>query len=79
MTGHNIANPHDYFQLNMNKILNPIALRMAKTLCSFGHTECNRVKYSFILQIIKGKFFISWICVIFLNYGIYSGSNENEN
>ena len=23
---------------------NPIALRMAKTLWSFGHSECNRVK-----------------------------------
>ena len=25
-------------------LLNPIALRMAKTLWSFGHSECNRVK-----------------------------------
>ena len=25
--------------------LNPIALRMAKTLWSFGHSECNRVNY----------------------------------
>ena len=25
-------------------LLNPIALRMAKTLLSFGHSECNRVK-----------------------------------
>ena len=24
--------------------INPIALRMAKTLLSFGHSECNRVK-----------------------------------
>ena len=24
--------------------VNPIALRMAKTLCSFGHSVCNRVK-----------------------------------
>ena len=29
-------------------ILNPIALRMAKTLLSFGHSECYRVKiYTF--------------------------------
>ena len=28
-------------------IFNPIALRMAKTLWSFGHSECNRVKGSF--------------------------------
>ena len=25
-------------------LVNPIALRMAKTLLSFGHSECNRVK-----------------------------------
>ena len=25
-------------------ILNPVALRMAKTLWSFDHSECNRVK-----------------------------------
>ena len=25
-------------------LFNPIALRMAKTLWSFGHSECNRVK-----------------------------------
>ena len=24
---------------------NPIALRMAKTLCSFGRSDCNRVKF----------------------------------
>ena len=29
--------------LLMGKV-NPIALRMAKTLWSFGHSECNRVK-----------------------------------
>ena len=30
---------------------NPIALRMAKTLWSFGHSVCNRVKvYLFILK-----------------------------
>ena len=28
----------------MKKYLNPIALRMAKTLWSFGHSECNMVK-----------------------------------
>ena len=27
-----------------NLLVNPIALRMAKTLLSFGHSECNRVK-----------------------------------
>ena len=26
------------------KLVNPIAFRMAKTLWSFGHSECNRVK-----------------------------------
>ena len=28
----------------MKFALNPIALRTAKTLWSFGHSECNRVK-----------------------------------
>ena len=27
-----------------NPFLNPIALKMAKTLQSFDHSECNRVK-----------------------------------
>ena len=31
-------------------IINPITLRMAKTLWSFGHSECNRVKYSSFLE-----------------------------
>ena len=25
--------------------MNPIALRTAKTLCGFGHSECNRVRH----------------------------------
>ena len=29
-----------------NWLFNPIALRMAKTVWSFGHSECNRVKSS---------------------------------
>ena len=33
--------------------LNPIALRMAKTLWSFGRTECKRVKYQSTLDISK--------------------------
>ena len=32
------------FSAMMAQMLNPIALRMAKTLWSFGHSECNRVK-----------------------------------
>ena len=31
----------------IGRYLNAIALRMAKTLWSFGHSECNRVKASF--------------------------------
>ena len=34
----------DNIALPMGSTLNPIALRMAKTLWSFGHSECNRVK-----------------------------------
>ena len=34
------------FPISTKKIyLNPIALRMAKTLLSFDHSECNRVNY----------------------------------
>ena len=28
------------------RVINPIALKTTKTLCSFGHFECNRVKGS---------------------------------
>ena len=40
---------HDYLYIISldihNKVqINPIALRMAKTPLSFGHSECNRVK-----------------------------------
>ena len=31
-------------------LVNPIALRMAKTLWSFGHSECNRVKHYEIIS-----------------------------
>ena len=34
----------------------PIALRMAKTQWSFGHSECNRVKFTGF----KGQ--IQWFC-----------------
>ena len=37
-------NKHVPFPENCLHILNPIALRMAKTPLSFGHSECNRVK-----------------------------------
>ena len=33
--------------------LNPIALRTAKTLWSFGHSKCNRVKTSCKTAIFK--------------------------
>ena len=32
-----------HLKINGNGYFNPIALRMAKTLQSFGHSECNRV------------------------------------
>ena len=40
---------------------NPVALRMAKTLWSFGHSECNRVKesnsaiFSFAVLVNRGQ------------------------
>ena len=34
----------------MKFCFNPIALRMAKTLWSFGRSECNRVKMGFFFQ-----------------------------
>ena len=33
--------------------VNPIALRMAKTLWSFGHSECNRVKVKKVMVSIS--------------------------
>ena len=40
------ANPIEIkiFTLSIKHQINPIAFRMAKTLWSFGHSECNRVK-----------------------------------
>ena len=35
--------------------VNPIALRMAKTLWSFGHSECNRVKTNLMLDLLNDK------------------------
>ena len=37
---------YDITEVTINRFLrlNPIALRMAKTLWSFGHSQCNRVK-----------------------------------
>ena len=40
------------------KPFNPIALRMAKTLQSFGHSECNRV-IKFIYKYPDGGYFES--------------------
>ena len=36
-------------------IINPIALKMAKTLWSFGHSECNRVKGNIHVSTFTGK------------------------
>ena len=36
--------------------LNPIALRMAKTLWSFGHSECNKYGVLAILSAIGMEF-----------------------
>ena len=36
--------------------LNPIALRIAKTLWSFGHSECNRYRVLAILSAIGMSF-----------------------
>lgn len=33
--------------------LNPVALRMIKTQCSFGHIECSGVKEKLIWQVLK--------------------------
>ena len=36
-------------------LFNPIALRMAKTLWSFGHSECKRVKMSEMIYNVYDK------------------------
>lgn len=38
----------DVLLLSLWKTVNPFALRMTKTLWSFGHSECTRVKTIFI-------------------------------
>ena len=44
-----------------NKILNPIAFRMAKTPLSFGHSECNRVKNSDSNRVDKDEWSKFWL------------------
>ena len=39
-------------------MISPIALRMAKTLLSFGHSECDRVRIEFMAMILQTQFFI---------------------
>ena len=39
-----------------NAMLNPTALRTAKTLWSFGHSECNRVKNCISKENLKENF-----------------------
>ena len=39
-----INNGGKYIKVNSCSLNNPLALRIAKTLWSFGHSECNRVK-----------------------------------
>ena len=36
-----------------NKFFNPIALRMAKTIWSFGRSECNRIKKKSMQESVK--------------------------
>ena len=53
-----IANYHQNPSLSniCLKAFNPIALRTAKTLWSFGHSECNRVKIQLVnSQYLKGQ------------------------
>ena len=46
-----------YYAVNSECCFNPIALRMAKTLLSFGHFECSRVNSirGFLLTVEKNK------------------------
>ena len=58
--------------MNLNGIfvhfdnLNPIALRMPKTLRSFGHFECNRVKAEIncdkLMVVVNNKFTVVVLC-----------------
>ena len=45
--------------------INPIALRMAKTLWSFGHSDCNRVKGDSDCNRVKA----TGCCISVCNYG----------
>ena len=36
-------------RLEQSAVFNPVALRTAKTLWSFGHSECNRVKVAIVM------------------------------
>ena len=50
---------------------NPIALRMAKTQWSFGHSECSRVNKAFL---IMTKYFIlarSYMCITIYVWAVH--------
>ena len=60
-------------------VFNPIALRMAKTPLSFGHSECNRVKYSQLLisntdiskKSLKSKNIVSTYFLFYSNFNFF--------
>ena len=57
--------------LQLSFCLNPVALRTAKTLWSFGRSECNRVNetilYDAVLEIVRApENWVNWD-----NYGIF--------
>ena len=43
----------EYSTYMEDPIVSPIALRMAKTLWSFGHSECNRVKKRWVKRVVN--------------------------
>ena len=55
-------------------MVNPIALRTAKTLWSFGCSECNRVKWFVELPECGGDFNEIPLCIMYIHLKYFSSS-----
>ena len=58
---------------------NPIVLRMAKIVCKFGLSECNRVKGCHIKFVKCGCFFMYFLfCLLHVQIFFYLQITENR-
>ena len=59
--------PYYILWLSKSKEVNPITLRKAKIVYSFGLSECNRVMHRFLREILKLKCFYFYSSTFIMN------------